>query len=361
MKKLQLLALLLTTITTLHAQLRKGTHTFGGGVGVQQELRLQNGASNPAFLNFTPSFATFISDHWLVGLSTNLGVNLWGGSNRFSGFLTPKVRYYLNPDQGKYHFYGDVSSAFGLSENTLDAWRFSVGANRFLNKNIALEASLDYSVIEDSFGENPLALSLSFRPFLSRQDRQEKSEEDLTFQKGDWQLPRSLLYTWYQYDRLTFTITPSAGYFLNANWMIGLNTWTNFAIRTNDNPFPVPTLRLAATPFVRYYFSPKNQGQWFSEASVNFDYSRREFESAISKTFDSSVGLKHGYAWFLTPNLSLECFFSVTYNFDRWFVLDNQQEVSPPFFVEDFRDYLDINNLQLRLGTTFQYYLRPVK
>ncbi len=169
-------AIILFSQSALTAQIEKGVTSLGGGA------TLYNGKSTSSYsttkynaLSISPSYGRFITDKIMVkgrlnSLLSNTTIDNTSNSSANYDYkfntktlsLEAETRYYFNPT-AKWKFFGGVSlgGTFGNSEytallnNTINSYSNSkikefnysifAGVNRFLNNEIAVEATIGYS------------------------------------------------------------------------------------------------------------------------------------------------------------------------------------------------------------------------
>ena len=170
MKKLVcILVILMTSRSLVHAQTEKGRWTAGVNIG---SVSYQDYNSIKQFaVNLTPSAGYFIKDNLLIGTGVPLSLSTYktGVTNPYltktvtmGVGLSPFVRYYfgksaLKPFAGlsysytythyKYEplpLFGSNESASGYSTY----WTPTLGLAYFINRSIAVNASLNYTISE---------------------------------------------------------------------------------------------------------------------------------------------------------------------------------------------------------------------
>ncbi len=103
----------------------------------------------------------------------------------------------------------------------------------------------------------------------------------------------------------TFVIAPSAGYFVNENFAVGLSaTYSEASVAfdlAEDNA-EVDAKTFGGGVFGRYYFTPANQFSFFGNLGVA--YASTDFVGTDLNTF--SVGLAPGINYFLSDCIAIE-------------------------------------------------------
>ncbi len=174
MKNFLALLILLITVTNLSAQIQKGTVLIGGTVGFNNVSEDGDGITT---INFSPIVGFFLSDRLAIGGSLDFNLIADDGDNTTSFGLTPFVRYYFN-DSGPARFFGQAKAGFQIgttdfSEDVSTALVFGLGlgADFFLNDNVAIEGFLGYQRLQypdAEFGINNIGLNFGVAAFIGR-------------------------------------------------------------------------------------------------------------------------------------------------------------------------------------------------
>ncbi len=147
MKKVLLLSVVALVSATSFSQTAKGTWMLGGSAGFESEKA--NGATaSTTTIHVNPNLGYFIGENFAIG--ANIG--LWSVEKVGSSFnFGPMARYYFT-DMGKSaKLFAHAGMNFGSytptggSAATTTSWMIAAGPAFFLNKNIALETTLNYS------------------------------------------------------------------------------------------------------------------------------------------------------------------------------------------------------------------------
>ncbi len=173
--------IILFSINT-YAQIEKGATTLGGQAFYNNNQYSESpNSSNQKNLNLSPSYGRFITDKIMVKgkldaqyLNNQSDFSIFLNSNKVNSYeskyqslsVEAETRYYFNPT-AKWKFFGgvliggsikkDESSTFtngiiySKIEGKSDNFNYSVfgGVNRFINKEVTLEATLGYSTINN--------------------------------------------------------------------------------------------------------------------------------------------------------------------------------------------------------------------
>ena len=168
--------IILFSQAALTAQIEKGVTSLGGAATFENsKFTSSYSTSKSNTLSISPSYGRFISDRIMVKgrlntLLANTTIDNKGIYNDNTDYklntkllsLEAETRYYFNPT-AKWKFFGGVSlgGTFGNSEYTtllnnsinshsnskIEGFDYSIfaGVNRFLNNEIAVEATIGYS------------------------------------------------------------------------------------------------------------------------------------------------------------------------------------------------------------------------
>ncbi|MBK6993428.1 MAG: outer membrane beta-barrel protein [Lewinellaceae bacterium] len=173
MKHFFLLLILLVFATNLSAQIQKGTVLLGGTVGFN---RISEDGEGITYVNLSPNAGFFLTDRFALGSSLDFIVVASDGESSTSFGLSPFARYYLN-EGGKSRFFGQGKFGFQIGDTDFfdesTAWIFGlgIGADFFLNDNVAIEAILGYERLqypEYELGLNHIGLNFGVAAFISR-------------------------------------------------------------------------------------------------------------------------------------------------------------------------------------------------
>ena len=101
-------------------------------------------------------------------------------------------------------------------------------------------------------------------------------------------------------------LTPNVGYFVKDNWAVGAQVGLHVASPKGSSDTQTDW---TVGAFTRYYFNPNevdgllNHGRFFAEGSVGFG---GDNSSSGASTNGADLGIGAGYAYFITPNVSLD-------------------------------------------------------
>ncbi|RQP09049.1 MAG: hypothetical protein EAS48_09050 [Chryseobacterium sp.] len=101
----------------------------------------------------------------------------------------------------------------------------------------------------------------------------------------------------------TIDLSPKAAYFVKDNWAVGAGVDVKYADGSETT--------WSIAPFTRYYFNTNeidgllNHGRFFAEGSAGFGGKNEEVGEKNS-TNGVKLGIGAGYAYFITPNVSVE-------------------------------------------------------
>ena len=123
-------------------------------------------------------------------------------------------------------------------------------------------------------------------------------------QEGNWLVGANIGNIGFNFksDNFGIDLNPRAGYFISDNAAIGAEVQLGLSIYDGGEEF-----RYGLTPFVRYYF-PEGAApthRWFGEILAGFAGSSLE-DSEGDAVFSSVLGLRGGYAHFVSRNIAIE-------------------------------------------------------
>ena len=182
MKNIFTFLILLVSMTSLSAQIQKGTVLLGGTVAFQN---ISVEGSGVTIVNLAPTAGFFLSDRFALGASLGMSLLVNNGGNFTSFGLAPYARYYFN-GSGKARFFGEASIGISSDKsegfdalNTLQLG-LALGADFFLNDNVAIEGSLGYvrsNYLETdspvaSSGINTIGLNFGVIAFIGRKKKE---------------------------------------------------------------------------------------------------------------------------------------------------------------------------------------------
>ena len=173
MKNFCTLLIILASFTILSAQIQKGTVLLGGTVGFNNISEEGEGIT---YVNVSPNAGFFLSDRFALGSILDFVLVATDGESSASFGLTPFARYYFNAS-GASRFFGQAKVGFQtgttnfFDEGTALTFGLGVGADFFLNDNVAIEAFLGYQRLEYSeyeVGLNNIGLNFGVAAFIAR-------------------------------------------------------------------------------------------------------------------------------------------------------------------------------------------------
>jgi hypothetical protein len=322
-------------LNPIHAQIQKGSWLVGGSGTLYQSRFLDramqfNSSFRSEILYLSPELGYFVTNRWLVGM--RLGISLSKTSfttlagqvqqqiNYESYSFEPFTRIYFNPQHRFKCFYELYGGRFTNKNRTfisfLDTMRpqsglalgNSIGVNYFLTDNIAIEGSINYyfynkrqysnrmeETVLPKLGFNP---AFRMRLFLNTKSATIESVQKY-FGKGNLTYGLRMNLVLNRMDEFTAsTFTPSIGYFLMDNLMIGSEFSMNYAPNSN---FGVHLM-----PEVRYYQPISRLTQWFGRMLFLSTYSSSKLGSFTSKFRTQEVEMGIGLNRFLAPNISVQ-------------------------------------------------------
>lgn len=124
-------------------------------------------------------------------------------------------------------------------------------------------------------------------------------------QEGNWMVGSDIANMKFN-NGTNIQLNPKAAYFIKNRWAVGAEV--NLGI-TKANGSSTTQTNWGITPFTRYYFSDNevnsmlNNGTFFAEGSVGFGGRN---SSSGNTTNGALLGVGAGYAYFITPNVSVE-------------------------------------------------------
>jgi Outer membrane protein beta-barrel domain len=173
MKKVLLIAVAAMISATSFSQTSKGTWMVGGSAGFNSYKT--SGASNStSMLTIAPSAGYFIDNNLALGAGVAFVSLSSSGSTASTFNVGPMARYYFT-EMGKNaklfahaNFGFGSTSATGSSSVSSTSWGIKAGPAFFLNKNVALEATVGYgsSKVKDMDAENNFGVNFGFQIHL---------------------------------------------------------------------------------------------------------------------------------------------------------------------------------------------------
>lgn len=172
MKKLSLVSCLFLLIGSVSAQIQKNDWLIGGGIKFSS-----NEADNftTTVFDFSPNAGYFFANNFAGGIRA--GINSVKEENKgaiSNTLISPFLRYYFLPSDGKVNIMLDGSFGFGSTSvsgetKAQSGLAFAAGPAIFLNKHVALEFTLGYSSLkfeDDPHRSNTFTLGAGFQVHL---------------------------------------------------------------------------------------------------------------------------------------------------------------------------------------------------
>lgn len=169
MKTLVFPLLLVAFATNLNAQIQKGSKLLSGTVGINN---INEDGSSATVINVSPSIGFFLSNRFALGFGLDFKYDT--EEEVASLALLPFARAYFN-DSGSSRFFAhlDLGTRIEDLSNIEGAPPFSaglgIGADFFLNENVAIEALLAYRRVQDfeaDTGLNVIGLNFGVAAFF---------------------------------------------------------------------------------------------------------------------------------------------------------------------------------------------------
>lgn len=172
MKNALCLLLLVAFASSLDAQIQKGSVLLGGMVGINN---VNEDGSSGTVINVSPQVGFFLSNRFALGASLDFTFQTGDAVDEVVSLaLLPFARFYFN-DSGMSRFFAqlDVGTQiedFDEIEGTPPfAAGLGIGADFFLNDNVAIEALIGYRRVQDfeaDFGVNVIGLNFGVVAFV---------------------------------------------------------------------------------------------------------------------------------------------------------------------------------------------------
>ena len=328
-------AIILFNQAALTAQIEKGVTSLGGNATFENtKFNSSAATSNFNSLNVSPSYGRFITDRIMVKgrLNTLLANSTIDNTSIYSGnydyksnnkqlSLEAETRYYFNP-AAKWKFFGGISlgGTFGNSvynvfqNNTLlsktdkifSGFDYSIfgGVNRFLNNEIALEATIGYSSTNSGFplgvgyfGKTPnVGLNISLNNFINFKST-EKDFEGL-ISEGRTIIGGNLSLNAYSYKNINPDTRTNGSYakldleygrFVATGLLIGAKT--NIILEKNYQSY-------AITPYAQYFYPVSKRLMLHAKAEIQASINQN---NTTYLTFKGGIGA----TYFLSKNVAL--------------------------------------------------------
>jgi hypothetical protein len=305
MKKLLLLSLLCLAVNTLlRGQIEKGAITFGDGIYSNYLFAKEDNQSGH-YYGGSANFGLMVSDHWLIGVGVN---------RDYYTAIAPEVRYYLNPSSEKNNYYAGFRASWYPSYSD-DSYDLQLGLNRFINKNIALDANVVYAF--HPARQNITSLNLGIQPFMSRGDRDNWQSAASAFNKGDLIINPSFATAAFTNYAMGLVFNPSLGLFISDQALVNISVAGSYAERFN-NEIPGRSTNLSISSYLRHYLgSEQKHWRWFGQAGFTLRGSENVTNIIDSNTSALFLSSRWGANWFLTPNLAFDLGIDIDYHLYR--------------------------------------------
>lgn len=284
------------------AQIQRGTIAPAGQIGFDYQWAEED-IYGGLYTVATPSLAFMVSDHWLIGGA--IGTAAYSGvSSGVNSIIQPEFRYFFNPGSEKNNYFASFIPSLNVTDIDNSLYNFSLGLDRFINRNLALEGMATYQLIGD--GRDQFTLSLNLRPFMDRNDRDSWKTAISDHQKGDLLVGLGLARVSYVADILTLGLYPKAGLFLSDRLVLGAELTADASFRSHSQG-SIRSGTVVFGPFVRHYFSGQQHWRWFAEAGGVFQSSHTVLEESFNaNNYSWQISGIWGANLHLTENLAFE-------------------------------------------------------
>lgn len=159
------------------AQVQKGDWSVNGSLFVGNSFS-ESDIDNGLLFGNGVSIAHLISDHWMIGLDFQDQIEFDG--------IGPQLRYFINPSSQKNIYFVDAIYGYDFGEENSQTM-LSAGFNRFLSKNLSLEAAASYTFFSE-LPYNELRLGIGIRSFISGEAYGARKSATSRFGKGTYML-----------------------------------------------------------------------------------------------------------------------------------------------------------------------------
>lgn len=305
MKKLLLLSLLcLAANTLLRGQIEKGAITFGEGIYANYLFAAEENRSGH-YYGGNANFGLMVSDHWLIGIGVN---------RDYYTAIAPEVRYYLNPSSEKNNYYAGFRASWYPSYFD-DSYDLQLGLNRFVSKNIALDANMVYTIHPAL--QNVISLNLGIQPFMSRGDRDNWQSAASAFNKGDLIINPSFATAAFTNYTLELAFNPSLGLFISDQTLVNVSIAGSYGERFNSE-IQQRFANISISSYLRHYLgSEQKHWRWFGQAGFTLSGSDSVTNNTDINTSAFLLSSRLGANWFLTSNLAFDLGIDVNYHLYR--------------------------------------------
>jgi outer membrane protein len=151
MKKIVVLIVLLSSFVIAQQGIMKGSYTVGGNIGFST-YSVEDSENDQTTFTFMPNLGYFFIDQLYTGIQLQYIHQSVGDYSSNSYGIGPEVRYYfivdkINPFLGLRYTYNKGTAGDDDIEITNTQFTMSGGVDYFVTDFFALEASLNYSLI----------------------------------------------------------------------------------------------------------------------------------------------------------------------------------------------------------------------
>ncbi|MBX2872396.1 MAG: hypothetical protein KTR30_09860 [Saprospiraceae bacterium] len=232
-----------------HAQIKKGNIYIDPTFTISHKPTPWNPRTGFA-LEFDIGF--FATDRLMLGFGLSSELDTETNDATTAG-IRSLVRYYYWQKERHGLF---LHNAFSYQANTFSTL-LGLGWNLRLNPSISLESVLSYEHANPKFGDNydrtRLAVGLAF--FLNKPLRDQYESWPSPLSQGNWMIGGSTAI----FDKVSaqseIGVHPSIGYFLSDRIAVGAKL--SYARFRAGNNFPIQLTIWEATPFFRFFVTPK--------------------------------------------------------------------------------------------------------
>ncbi len=356
MKKNHLLCILLLFAIpfSLSAQLPKGSFSLEGNFGLGYRWATE---TNPGLhLPWSPGYARMWTNHIFAGAAIGGSINSSDVVDTES-FLQPFIRYYFNPGHDGLLYFAGANFGIPVGSDIPPASTLSLSANRMIAPNLALEAGLGYTIIEEA--ANIASLGVGLRTFFTGDAWQERKEVRPRVGRNHWLIGLSQMGFALQEDALQASFSPNLALFFAPQWATGMRT-SVFLSGANNAGAPIRSAVVQVAPFVRYYWDQSGRWHWFGELGGGWNASRSRREGFFDlRSQNGFLAASAGTNLFLAPSVALEMALIMDRQFDSRIRYDWDEQIFPPDLVSDSSGRLESRSTLLTFQLGLQFFLAP--
>jgi hypothetical protein len=327
---------------TISAQIEKGNYSLGGDFGLsigRQKSDFSQTTYTNAMLN--PSINKFITNKWLAELTPNLisssiksAPDLANGQSGFNskynvvGLKIGSRYYFANTNKVFFFGYANASltkgwSSYNYVNDTIYSYKtnairyeIGVGADIFLNSEIALEPTFSYdkTPINQNGNKNldnseSYSFKLNFNNFINLSPKRDEKEAPQYLKKGRQILGGNIYVNNFKYSvtqpRVTqISINPKFGYFFTEKTLISTEiAWDCVLYQSKGSN---NTQYLSGSVSARYFFRLNNRFSIYPEFEGRYWLNVNELPR-VSDVINLKFGI--GGTYFLTKNVALDARF----------------------------------------------------